>query len=393
MSYFNHLPDLLIIGIVFLVGWAAHVVGSKTHIPRITLLLSLGIVTGPSLFNLVPEEIIAYFPTVAHLALAMIGFLLGESFYGFDKKEEQRSVLWLSLGASLFPAICVFLLCWIISGDLVLSLVLSGIASATDPAATVDVLSEVQARGKLSHILKGVVAIDDAWGVIIFSFALVLAGVFVGEGFNVEAALQGVVEVVGAIVLGICLGFPMSHLVGKHRPGEPTMVEAMGFVFICGGIALYLNLSYLLACMALGATVAKRAKHVSRPFHEIERASEPFLVVFFLLSGMILKLDTMPTIGLIAVAYIAARSFGKVYGARLTAKMTSAPDVVQKHLGWCMLPQAGVAIGMALLVAERLPSVAEAVLTLTVVTTVFFELTGPFITRWHIHQAGDSKEL
>ncbi len=393
MSYLNQLPDLLIVGIIFLAGWAAHVVGSKTHIPRITLLLLLGIIAGPAILNLVPAEFTAYFPAVAHLALAMIGFLLGESFYSDDKNQEQRTVLWLSLGASLFPAICVFLICWLVSGNLVLSLVLGGIASATDPAATVDVLNEVQARGKLSRVLKNVVAIDDAWGVIIFSFALVLAGVFAGDGFNVITVFQGVVEVVGAIVLGIFLGIPMSFLVGKHRPGEPTMVEAMGFVFICGGLALYFELSYLLACMALGATVARAAKHVSRPFHEIERASEPFLVIFFLLSGITLQLGTLSTIGLIAAGYIAARSLGKIYGARITARITKASPVVQKHLGWCLLPQAGVAIGMALLVAERLPDVAETVLAITVVTTVVFELFGPFITRWHIHQAGDSQEL
>ncbi|MBT4519690.1 MAG: sodium:proton exchanger [Halieaceae bacterium] len=391
MANFNQLPDLLIVGLIFLAGWAAHVVGSKTHIPRITLLLLLGITTGPAVLNLVPAEFTAYFPTVAHLALAMIGFLLGESLYRHDKKQDQHSILWISLGASLLPAIFVFLTCWMISGNIVLSLVLGGLSSATDPAATVDVLNEIQAKGKLSDALKSVVAIDDAWGVIIFSFALVLGAMFAGDGFSYITALRGIIDVAGAIALGIVVGLPMSRLVGRNIPGEPTMVEAMGFVFVCGGLALYLDLSYLLACMALGATVARNAKQVSRPFHEIERASEPFLVVFFLLSGMSLQVDAIFTIGMVGVVYVIARSTGKVVGARLSASLTSAHPSIQHHLGWCLLPQAGVAIGMALMVAEVLPSVAEQVLTIAVVTTVFFELTGPVIARRHILRATDSE--
>jgi Kef-type K+ transport system membrane component KefB len=386
----EQMPDLLIVGVVFLIGWAAHVVGSKAHIPRVSLLLSIGIVTGPAVLDLVPYVFTEYFSTVTHLALAMIGFLLGESFVGRDILVERRQVLLLSLGASLFPAITVFGLVFLVSEDLVFAMVLAGIATATDPAATLDVIREARAKGTLSQTLKGVVAVDDAWGIIIFSLLLVAANMISGNGNSTADILHGVWEVCGALILGVAIGFPMSVVIGRHRLGEPTIVEAMGFVFVCGGIALYLELSYLLACMMLGATVARRAKHVEKPFHAIEKVSDPFLVVFFILSGVSLTPSSLTTLSVVGAVYVLARCIGKILGIKIFAYFAHSPPVVVRHLGACLLPQAGVAIGLALLVGERFPNIGESVLTLTIATTVLFELAGPLVTRWNLFLAGET---
>ena len=385
----EQMPDLLIIGTVFLIGWIAHVVGARAHVPRVTLLLSVGVIAGPSVLDLVPQEFTQYFSTVSHLALAMIGFLLGESFVGRDILVKRRQILFISLGASLIPAITVLGFVWLVSSNLVLALVLAGIATATDPAATLDVIREFRARGPLSQILKGVVAVDDAWGVIIFSLLLVVATAVSGNGSSMVDIAHGIWDVGGALLLGMAIGIPMSAIVGRYRPGEPTIVEAMGFVFICGGLALDLEISYLLACMMLGATIARKAKHVERPFHAIEKASDPFLVVFFILSGMSLDLPSQTTLGIIGVAYVVARCIGKILGASMFAYLAQSSPKIRRHLGRCLLPQAGVAIGMALLVGERFPEIGESVLTLAVATTVFFELTGPVLTRWSLNVAGE----
>jgi Kef-type K+ transport system membrane component KefB len=386
----EEIPDLLLIGSVFIIGWIAHVVGSKAHIPRVTLLLSIGIITGPAVLDLVPQAFSQYFSTATHLALAMIGFLLGESFAGRDILVERRQILLISLGASLVPAITVFVLIMLVSSDLVLALVLAGIATATDPAATLDVIREIRAKGILSRTLKGVVAVDDAWGIIIFSLLLVIATGVSGNGNNIADILHGVWDVCGALLLGVAIGLPMSAVIGRHKLGEPTIVEAMGFVFICGGIALYYDISYILACMMLGVTVARRAKHIEKPFHAIEKVSDPFLIIFFILSGMNLNPSSLTTLGSIGLVYVIARCIGKIFGAKLFAYITHSPKVVTRYLGECLLPQAGVAIGMALLVGERFPSIGESVLTLTIATTVLFELIGPLITRWSLYRSGEA---
>jgi len=167
------------------------------------------------------------------------------------------------------------------------------------------------------------------------------------------------------------------------------LLEAAGFVFICGGLALMLHVSYLLACMALGATVANRATHHTRPFREIEGASQPFLVMFFLLAGYECDLDAVTTFGVLGAGYVLARLLGRVIGGSLSARLAGAPAVVRRRVGWCLLPQAGVALGLALLAAERLPAVGEIVLPLVIVATVVFELVGPATTWWHLDQAGE----
>jgi len=386
----EELPDLLIIGVIFLIGWTAHIVGAKTHIPRVSLLLATGIFMGPAVFNIVPPSVNDYFSAVTHLALAMIGFLLGESFVGRDIIINRKQVLFISIGASLIPAFVVFILLLIVSHDLMLALMLAGISTATDPAASLDVIREVKAKGPLSQMVKRVVAVDDAWGVIIFSLLLVIASLIAGNGDQLSDIFHGLWDVVGALLLGIAVGIPMSKVIGRYQLGEPTIVEAMGFVFTCGGIALYLDVSYLLACMMLGATVAKLAKHVNRPFHAIEKASDPFLVIFFILSGMSLTPSSLNAVGIMGGTYIIARCIGKIIGANICAKLAHTPKQITQNLGQCLLPQAGIAIGMALLVNEKFPDIGEQVLTLTIATTVFFEVIAPVVTRWHLVRAGET---
>lgn len=384
-------PELLIIGALLFAGWLAHSVGRSTHVPRVTLLLLLGTVAGPSLLDVIPDDVAQWFPEITHLALAMVGFLLGESFAGREIRASGRTVLFVSLGVSLGSALAVFAALMMLGFDLALCLLLAGIAVATDPAATLDVVREYRAKGPLTKVVLEVVAIDDAWGVILFSLLLVAAETVAGHGGSSAGAdlLLGAWNVGGAIALGVLLGIPMAFATGRAKAGEPTLLEAAGFVFVCGGLALALQVSYLLACMALGATVANRATHHTRPFRAIEGASQPFLAMFFVLAGYELDLQRVKTLGLLGASYALARVAGRVVGGRLSARAAGAPDVVRKHVGWCLLPQAGVALGMALLVSERMPAIGETVIPLVIAATVVFELVGPATTWWRLSSAGE----
>jgi Kef-type K+ transport system membrane component KefB len=382
-------PELLILGTLLLVGWFAHAVGSYTHVPRVTILLLLGIVAGPSVLNLIPSEASIWFPHATHIALAMVGFLLGESFAGRELRASGRIVIVVSIGETLGAALFVFTVVMLIQGDLIVALLLAGIAPASAPAATLDVIRENHAKGVLTKTVLGVVAIDDVWGIILFSILLVTAETVIGKGAPSLEIAWGLWEIVGAVLLGVIIGFPMAWCTGRIKKGEPSILEAAGFVFICGGLALIIHVSYLLACIVLGATVANRAKHHTRPFRDIRGASDPFLVVFFLLAGYEFDITTLKSLGVIGCMYILARSVGLIVGGGLTAKLVNAPPVVQSHVGWCLLPQAGVALGLALLVSERLPKAGETVLPLIIASTVVFEIIGPFITRRQLRQAGE----
>jgi Kef-type K+ transport system membrane component KefB len=189
--------------------------------------------------------------------------------------------------------------------------------------------------------------------------------------------------------LGIVLGIPMAWLTGRVRPGEPTLLEAAGFVFLCAGAALALDVSYLLACMALGTTVANRATHHLRPFRDIEGISDPFLTVFFFLAGYELDIPALLAVGLVGSGYFVARIAGRLLGAWIGAHLSHARPVVRRRIGWCLLPQAGVPLGLALHAAERLPSIGTVLLTVVIGTTVLFDLIGPLLTYRQLRLAGE----
>lgn len=384
---------MLLVGVMLLIGYAAHLLGKRLHIPRVTLLILVGVACGPFGLNLVPDSLVSWFPYAAHFALATVGFLLGSHFTQKRLKRMGASILWMPLVYVLVAASMVFAFTFFTDGSFVAALLLAGIAPASDPAATIDVVRETEATGPLADTLLRVVAVDDAYGIIVFSLLLAAGESIIGTENSYGIVLAGLWEIVGAILLGALLGLPMAWLTGRIRKGETALMEAVGFVFLCGGLATLMHVSYLLACMTLGAVVANFGKHHTRPFHAIEGASDPFLALFFVMAGFRLDLGTLANVGLLGIAFVLARSFGLVLGARIGASLAHAPKTVRKHLGWCLLPQAGVALGMALLVAERLPEYGQRLLPLVIATTVFFEIVGPIVAQRHLRLAANSLNL
>ena len=383
--------SLLIVGALLLLGLVADLVAQRSRwIPRVTLLLVLGIVAGPEVSGVLGAAETEWFPVAATIALAMVGFLIGGEFTTERLRDDGTTVARIAvIGAVLTSAVVVGGLA-LVGQSAQTALLLGGIAAATAPAATVAVVTESDRPTPLGRLLVAVVAVDDAAALVLFG---VLAAFAAGLGPNGgTAGLVGdaVWEIAGGVGLGVVLGIPLAYLTGRIQPGEPTLEEALGAVLVCAGAALWLDVSVLLAAVVMGAVVANLARHHERPFHEIERIEWPFLIVFFLLAGASLEIDALGDVGLVALAYVVLRSAGKVAGGWLGVTMTGGDPLVRRWLGWGLLPQAGVALGLALEATELIPEVAETVLTVTVVTTVVFELAGPPLTRLALTRvAGD----
>jgi Kef-type K+ transport system membrane component KefB len=380
---------LVILGLMLLAGYLAHIAAPRISIPRVTLLLVAGAVCGPSLLDLIPENAGRWFPLVSHMALAMVGFLLGENFGGKKIKERGRDVLAVTAGEMLCATALVFAALLLAGAPLELAIILAGIAPASAPAAIFETLQECRAKGPLTDTVLGVVAIDDALGVVLFSLLLVAAQTVSGEGTHLSELLAGLWEVFGAVGLGALISLPMVWALVHTREGQPTLIEASGFVFLCAGLASLLQVSYLLAAMILGALVARRGKGKVDPFSAIERVREPFLAIFFILAGFGFEADKLAALGVMGGVYMVARTAGLGLGGKLGGWMVKAPRQVQNRVGWCILPQAGVALGLALLVQERLPELGNTVLPLVIGTTVLFEIGGPLVARWQIKAAGE----
>lgn len=381
---------LFILGLLFLAGLLTDLLGRRTFLPRVTLLILFGVAVGPMGLNHLEELGEKWFPFITNMALVIVGFLLGGKITGPNMREHGRDVVLMSLAITVVTAVIVGAGLWLLGAPPELALILAAAATATDPAATADVVQESRASGPFTRSVLGLVAVDDAWGLIVFSFLLAAA-----DSISGSADFAGTVQVVGyelggAVLVGGALGVPVAYLTGRIHPGEPTLVEALGAVFVCGGIALWLEVSFLLASMVMGAVVANVARHHNRPFHAVEGVEWPFMILFFVFAGATLQLDMLRAAGVMVVAYCLLRMAGRFAGAWVGGWGTAFTPGQVNRFGVALLPQAGVAMGIALVGSEHFPELEELLMPAVIGATVVFETVGPIATRFAITGVGEA---
>ena len=381
----------LALGGLLLIGVLADEVGRRTRFPRVSLLIVLGIAVGPSGFDLLPPAFQNLFEFLASAALTMVAFVLGGRLSRATLRSHGKTIMTVSAAAVILTALIVGLGLIVVGTPTLVALLLAGIATATAPAATQDVVRQIRAEGPFTDTLLGIVAIDDAWGLIVFSLLLLTARAVIGDGTG-QILQTGLLEIGGAVAVGAAVGLPAAFLTGRLHAGEPIQAEALGVVFLCAGLAIWLDVSFLLAGIIAGALVANLAKHHTRPFHEIEHIEWPFMVLFFVLAGASLDLAALKGIGVLGVAYLVLRTLGRVLGGWTGAVLANAPVPHRRWIGFALTPQAGVALGMALVAANEFPALGTTLLAATVSTTIVFELFGPFLTQAALRRVGEAND-
>ncbi len=372
------------LGGLLLAGLAMQWLGQKTAIPRVTLLIFLGLIAGPSGFNLIGEVAQNAFPWISHLTLAMVGFLLGGKLHRRFLRRQGKFIISASLWITLLTWLTVAVAIGLFTQNWALAVLLAAVATATDPAAISDVITELKLSSKFENLLIGIVTLDDVWGLLLFSTSLVIANFFIDT--NTQSVLIILWELVGSVGLGLIIGLPFAWISGRSSDGEPLLVEALGAVILCAGVAVFFELSYLLACIAMGVTVTNAARHHKRPFHSIEQIEWPFMMLFFILAGASLEIEKIGELGLLGGIYIAARIIGRFIGAWCFGVHQNWPTRRSLALGQSLLPQAGVAIGIALGASQIFPDLAESLLTCALGATILFELMGPPLAKRNIIQ-------
>ncbi len=282
---------------------------------------------------------------------------------------------------------------FILKQNFYLSLLFGSIGAATAPAATVMVIREYKARGIFTNTLLGIVAIDDAWCLIIFSISLAIArALSLHLDVNIlKVIFHALVQIIGAFFLGGCFGILLNWLSRFVKTRADLLIITLGLIFFTTGLSTILGLSVLLANMALGTVLVNLKKENYGFFEILHTIDTPFFLFFFVLAGANLDISLLPRIGAIAIVYFVFSILGKVAGASLGAHFSKTTSSVKKYIGFGLVPQAGVALGVALIAKHSFPEVGNFIFTTIVTTTIVFELVGPFATRFALRKAGEIK--
>lgn len=381
---------IIILGVILSISITADAIARRTCLPRVSVLVLIGF--GYALIKQIFIDGV-YNPPLEGLreplidiALVMVAFLLGGQLTLMDLKRIGPLVFILSLSITLVGFIVVFAGLTIIGYSLAVAVTLAAIAVATDPAAVTETINDSGQSTRTSRVILGVVAIDDAWGIIVFGLCMAfLGGMYSVEGS--ETLIQPVWELGGAILLGIAFGFPAAWITGRLYPGKPTQVEALALILLLTGISDYLEVSSLLSAIIVGFIIVNVAQHHTRSFSEVEHIEWPFLVFFFFLAGASINLEYLHTAIFLILAYILLRVFGRYLGGLLgVAYANKSSKLLPNNIGLAMTPQAGVAMGMALLAAEHFPEQGNLIVTTVVTSTIVFEVLGPYLTSRIVRQ-------
>jgi len=395
--------NFFIIGGLLLI--VAFLIGKLTHWLKITAVvgyLLTGIVLGPEVIGVVdftPHQI----ETITWFGLGFVGFNIGGKLPISLLRKSGKKVMLIMAGGMIAPFVLVMIGVTIFKADISLGLLFGALACSSAPAGVLAVIYEYGARGKLTDTIITVVGLDDVFGVAIFAITLAGVSTLIGgtNDFLTFSTLMGPLkEIVGGLLLGVVLGGILAFAVKKMHHRIELFVIAIGLILSCVGLSVLprLGFSVILATIAMGMTFVNIIPHESRiVFKDLDRVALPVFMVFFVTAGMELKLDMLLGIGSIflVLLYVLLRSAGKITGPMICARISKADKNIERYLGLGILPQAGVALGLALLASHKLeqlghPETAQLVITTIAATTIIFEIIGPIGARFALIRSGEA---
>ncbi|MHA2253936.1 MAG: cation:proton antiporter [Candidatus Kariarchaeaceae archaeon] len=342
------------------------------------------------------EELNGWFELVETVALGLIGFKVGHElkFSIFGKEPKFLIVVLMAeVGATMFA---VFFLIFVFTQNFMLALILSGLAGATAPAATVEVLRKFKARGNLTTRLQCILAFDDVLAVMIVEAILVIALANFGGHLDLFHILIEFGKEVGwAILLGVVIGIALDFAVERMTDDLEMMELTLGVLILAMGLAHFVDTSIISTCMVLGATVTNlRGDNYVKAGDLLEIIMSPIVMLFFVLVGARVQLGDFSPLPWLALVYLGARSLGKISGSFTGAAFVRAEEKIRNNLGLGLLSQGGVALGLAAVANDMMIEVGEAdlgtkILTTIIISTIFSEIIGSYGTKIAITRAGE----
>jgi len=377
---------LLVLGVVIAAAFLGGQLVQRLTLPSVTGYLLMGIILGPSVTGLIGRaELVALEPVTA-FALGLIGLSIGGELRWRFLKEKWQNFGLLFLGESLGTLFLVTLSVYIVTQNLILSLILGVLSLAPAPTTILGVIREYKTQGPFPRVVMSLVALDNLWCVVALTVVTTVLNLYYFDVEPGQSVLRGVISEIGpAVGLAIILGAAGINIVNRARLHRKRQVLVTAILFIAVGLSRQMNISYLLVTLITGAMVVNFTPNYRRFFESLHTIDTPVLVIFLTLAGANLHLEALPTVGFLGVVYILARVAGKLLGSGighatcslLPSGCSHIDPKHRKHIGLALTPQAGVAIGLSILAEQQLPLPEGVVVTLILGSVIFFQLVGP----------------
>ena len=403
------------LSVALLAGLLLSRLAKKVHLPAVTAYLVAGVLIGPFVLGRIgipgigiTVEQIEGFGLISDLALGFIAFSMGSEFRIAQLKKIGKQATFIGVFQALFTTVIVDAA--LIGLHLIITdkfsidaaIVLGAVATATAPAATLMVVKQYKAKGPVTDILLPVVALDDAVGLVVFAISFGIARSLGTGSVNVTSViLEPVLEVILSLLLGFVMGLLFTLCEKYFHSRSKRMAVSVTFVMLTVAISsmsfeigsIHIGFSSLLACMMLGTVFCNICEVSEELMERADRWTTPVLILFFVISGAELELSVFADVMviLIGAVYIISRSLGKYFGAGISARLSKCDPNVVKYLGITLLPQAGVALGMAIKAIELGPEGAI-VRNITLFAVLVYEIVGPYLTKVALTKAGDINE-
>ena len=393
---------LVIISVSFMLlfGFAMTRLTKLLRLPNVTAYILTGILLGPYCLDIVPQSVIEGTDFLSDISLALVAFGTGRFFHFSVLRRNGLKSLVITLFEALSASAAVFLVSFfLLRLQLPFAIVLSALAAATAPTSTMMTIRQTGSKGDFVDTLLQVVALDNILSLVAYSVALSVAASVLSRGAEVNpgSIIRPILTNLGALVLGGVFGLLMKLLMPQKRSTDNRLIISVALLFGFCGICALLDISPLLGCMSMGTVYFNIARD-DKLFKQLNYFSPPILLLFFVRSGMNFKLDvlispsgavgTTPLL-VIGVLYFLFRIVGKYAGAFLGCLAVGKPKQTRNFLGLALIPQAGVAIGLAALGARTLGGEDGIALnTIILASSVLYELIGPACAKLSLYLSG-----
>ena len=422
LSWIENLHSNVVFGISALIVLA--LVGGKLmekiKFPKVTGYILIGILIGPSVLGILSHDMVEKFTLIRQVAIGFIGYTIGLElkFRKLKKTGKQVTIITLAQAftTAVFVTAAIGSYLTVTDGEYIwtYALILGAIATATAPGPIVAVVKNFRTKGPVTDVLLPLVALDDAIGIMLFAIMLSLGTTLLGISGTVSVAaiiIDPLLEIIISILIGLLLGLLLSYIVKKFNRESDSMLLMMTLGIIFAGIGIgqvpivmdffglhqSIYLSAILLPMTIGVVLTNQIDDAfeKRLTKNTDLFSAPILLGFFTLAGAELDLSALITVGVVGGIYIIFRVFGKILGAYTGAKMSHAPPTVTKYLGFTLIPQAGVAIDMALTTELRFKElvgfevIGTNIMTIVLAATVIYEVLGLVVVKSALSRAGE----